>query len=198
MAHPGQPASPDAGPDDTQIPELPSGWIAQWDARFVLILCPAHVVVQGHKECSPSPWAVPASIISFKSAPAYRHGKDQFPRLPWGHHQRATHRRTMHLHILAQLQTRLLRVAAKEAVLYEDLMARLHMLRTDKLEIEVLVYVRAALLHVRYLMSRLTETGSRHEHAHGKKWETEPSIRSRRARAVIPRRKFTRWIQLSL
>ena len=30
------PASPDAGPDDSQVPLLPTGWIAQWDARCVL------------------------------------------------------------------------------------------------------------------------------------------------------------------
>ena len=27
------PASPDAGPDDSQVPLLPTGWIAQWDSR---------------------------------------------------------------------------------------------------------------------------------------------------------------------
>ncbi|KAF2417693.1 hypothetical protein EJ08DRAFT_70909 [Tothia fuscella] len=27
------PASPDAGPDDSTVPALPTGWIAQWDSR---------------------------------------------------------------------------------------------------------------------------------------------------------------------
>lgn len=29
------PASPDSGPDDSQVPLLPTGWIAQWDSRQV-------------------------------------------------------------------------------------------------------------------------------------------------------------------
>jgi hypothetical protein len=29
------PASPDAGPDDSQVPLLPTGWIAQWDSGCV-------------------------------------------------------------------------------------------------------------------------------------------------------------------
>lgn len=49
-------SSPDAGPDDTQVPALPPGWIAQWDSESVP-LPPSPFLSSGHHTCAVAPRA---------------------------------------------------------------------------------------------------------------------------------------------
>ena len=56
MAEEARTHSPDAGPDDTTVPHLPTGWIAQWDPRYVAIitdLFPPNRTMPPKDSCAP-------------------------------------------------------------------------------------------------------------------------------------------------